>query len=263
MKTAKVRWFYWGVPIALIALGAAYYGFTANSYEVFAVKRGDIQEAVYGLGTVKSNKVYELKSGVTVTVMKLFVKEGDAVSRGQTLVKFDEGGASAPFPGVVTLLPFHEKENVFPQTPILRIEDLRDLYVELSLEQQGALRVRQGQNAKMSFESIRGSLIEGKVESVFPKADQFVVRIQSGELPEGVLPGMTADVAIQVGERKNVLLIPFAAVSNGRITVNQNGRKQKLNVKIGAVDGDWAEVKDSDLQEGAQVIVPKKVDSAR
>lgn len=41
------------------------------------IKRGAIIDSVYGIGTVQSNKIYQLKLGVVATIKELFVKEGD------------------------------------------------------------------------------------------------------------------------------------------------------------------------------------------
>lgn len=246
-----------GAVLLVAFLSFAY--FRSPASEQVEVRRGNIEEAVYGLGKVKSNKVFELKIGVASTLTKVFTREGEQVKSGQKLVFFSEGSTFfAPFDGTVTLLPFHEKENAFPQVPILRIEDLNDVYLEVTLEQQGALRVRGGQPVKLSFESITGTTVSGIVESVFPRDDQFVVRIRSERLPKGVLPGMTADVAIQVGKKANVLLVPLAAITNGRLILSSGGAQKKVDVKVGVVDGDWAEVLGDDMRIGDRVLVPKR-----
>ncbi|MEK6578910.1 MAG: efflux RND transporter periplasmic adaptor subunit [Bdellovibrionota bacterium] len=222
-------------------------------------KRGPIIEAVYGLGTVVAAKVFRVKVGVTLTIRKIFVREGDRVKAGTVLVSFGEANVQrAPFDGTVTAILFKEGENVFPQAPVLSLMNLEDLYVEVSLEQQGALRVRPGLKAVLSFESLRGQKFEGKVRSVFPNEGQFLVHIDIQKFPPGILPGMTADVAIEVERKSDALLVPVAAVVGGRIFINRNGKKEKVAVQLGTVDGEQAEVIGGDLSPGDQIFLQRK-----
>src|SRR3989338_7440611 len=56
------------------------------------IKRGSVIESVYGIGTVTATKSYQLKLGVTSTIRRLYVKEGDQVGKGQALVDLDGTG---------------------------------------------------------------------------------------------------------------------------------------------------------------------------
>ncbi len=223
------------------------------------IKTGDVQESIYGLGKVKSDRVFEFKLGIISGIRKAYVREGDSVTAGQKLLELD--GVQpllAPFDGVVVSRPFNERENVFPQVTILRLEDLKRRFVEVALEQQGALRVERGQLAKFSFESLRGQVFSGTVESIYPLHDQFFVRIRAESLPAEILPGMTADVAIEVGKKAAVLLIPVASVVGGKVTRVRGGKKEKVDVKIGISDGEWAEVESGDLRIEDKVLIPRK-----
>lgn len=219
---------------------------------------GEVTEAVYALGKVKSNRRYEVKLGVTSTVAKLHVREGESVKAGQRLVALDTGVVfKAPFDGTVTLINIYEGEIASPQAVILRMEDLKDRLIELSIEQEGALRIKKGQDARVSFESLRGEVLMGKVMALFPKGDEFIVDIEINNLGESILPGMTADVSIEIGKIKGTL-IPLKAIRNGTISVERDGRIRKVKVEVGLVDGLSAEVKDSDLQATDEVLVPKE-----
>ena len=127
----------------------------------------------------------------------------------------------------------------------------------MSLEQQGALRVKPGLPVRIVFESIRGEVLHGKIESVFPQNDEFLAHISVNGLGDNILPGMTADVAIEIGQKQDAMLIPLSAISNGRIRVQRDNKKMVIPVKIGNVDGSWAEVVDRNLLDTDLVIVKK------
>ena len=180
-------WILIGVGLALVAVGLLRRS-RSHVEKTIELKRGPIIEAVYGLGTVVSTKVFRLKTGVTSEVTRVFVREGEHVAKGASLLSLSEGGTfRAPWAGTVTAIPFREGENIFPQTSLITLMDLKDLYVEVALEQQGALRVRRGQKAVLSFEALRGKKLEGDVRSVFPSNDQFLVHIDVQSFPVGIL----------------------------------------------------------------------------
>jgi multidrug efflux pump subunit AcrA (membrane-fusion protein) len=222
-------------------------------------KIGPMVESVYGIGTVTARHTFQLKLGVSDTLQKLFIQEGDTVKKGQRLLSFmDNHVALAPFDGVVTELPFKEGESVFPQIPVLTLTDLKNPYVIVSLEQEGALKVRKDQTAILSFESLRNVRFQGTVSAIYPKDGQFLVNIEVPQMPEGALVGMTGDVAIQVESKDKVLQIPMVAVDKGMVTVLKNGLAKKVSVKLGAMDGTWAEVTDNSIQPTDTIILPGK-----
>ncbi len=254
-----MRRFVWVLVLGFVlGAGALVVMLTRGAHESVHPRRGAITEAIYGLGKVKTTHRFDVKIGFISTVRQLYVREGDQVKAGDRLIEFDSGVLfKAPFAGTVTLTTSQKGETSLPQVPIVRLEDLQDRYIEVSIEQQGALRVKPDQKVKISFESIRGQTLEGKVLTLFPREDEFLAHIEVANLPENVLPGMTADVSIEVGQIPDALLIPLSAVRGGYITVKKNGKKQKLHVDIGHVDGLWAEVRGSELTVEDEVLVLK------
>lgn len=223
------------------------------------IQKGAIVESVYGIGTVTATKSFQLKLGVTSTIQRLFIKEGDQVKRGQKLMDLDGVVFNAPFDGTVTLLPFKVGETVFPQSVILSIVDLQDRYALVTLEQQAALRVRRAQKAKLSFDSLRDESYDGLVEAIYSNDNNFFVRIGIGGLPPQILPGMTADVAIGISERRDALIVPVAAIEAGKVYVRRGLGTTAVAVKTGIVDGAKAEILEGDLREGERVVIRKKV----
>jgi multidrug efflux pump subunit AcrA (membrane-fusion protein) len=230
--------------------------YNRSQLTTIAPRRGPIIEAVYGIGTVTARRTYSLRIGVTSAIDRLYVREGDLVRAGEPLLKLREIPTFvAPYNGTVTSLAFSEGETVFPQIPILVLTDTVAPYLEVVLEQEGALRVRPGQQARFNLESLRGVRFDGTVHSIYPREGQFRVRIDAPDLPPEVLPGMTADVAIEVSRMEDALLIPVSALHAGRVSLLRGSRKLKIAVEIGSVDGEWAEVISGDIQSGDAIIV--------
>lgn len=255
---SKYKWWWFGGALLLVA-GVAISAFVVRNNQVEYVKPryGPIVEAIYGLGKVKTDRVYEVKLGVIKIVKRIYVREGMNVKRGDRLVSFDNDLVfTAPFSGTVTLVAFHENQSVFPQQPVVRVEDLNTKYIEVSLEQQGALRVRPGLPVRVVFESIRGEVLNGKVSAIFSRNEEFLAHIDV-PLADNILPGMTADVAIEVSHKDKALLVPLSAITDGRVRVRRDGKRKTVKLEIGSIDGNWAEVLGGDISVDDEILVPR------
>jgi len=257
----------WIFAVGLVVLAAAALAVRAARARAAAdaalsepLRKGTIQESVYGIGTVTANRSYQMKTGVTSTVLRLFVKEGDDVKKGARLVDLDGIGVlTSPFDGTVTSLSFKVGETVFSQSVVMTVTNLADRYVVVSLEQQAALRVARGMPVRLSVDSLRDQRFTGTVESVYSNGTDFLARIGASDLPARILPGMTADVAISIREKPDSLLIPVAALGADGVWVKRGGdAPRKVEIKTGIIDGAMAELVSGDLREGDRLVVAGK-----
>jgi macrolide-specific efflux system membrane fusion protein len=220
------------------------------------IKKGTIAETVYGIGTIVANRSLQIRPGQISHIDRYFCKEGDFVKRGDPLVSVDNVTSRAPFAGTITSLPFKIGENVYAQGAILTLTDLADRYMTVSLEQQGALRIKVGQKVKMSFDTIREESYDGLVEAVYSSDSNFLARIDVSRLPARILPGMNADVAIVIRTLENVLLIPVAALIDNKVWVKHGNAVPKIvSLQTGIIDKDVAEVLGGDLAEGDRLLI--------
>ncbi|OGI07575.1 MAG: hypothetical protein DKM50_01230 [Candidatus Margulisiibacteriota bacterium] len=219
------------------------------------VRRGTIAQAVYGIGTIDADRSVELKTAVTSIIRNIYVREGQQVSTGDRLVELqDVTVLKAPFGGTVTSLPYNVGETVFAQSIVAALVDFSNLYVTVSLEQQAALPVRNGQKANLSFDGMRGKSYRGTVVAVYSRKEEFLVRINMETLPPRVLPGMTADVAIIIAEHSDALLIPVAALEGKEVEVRGKGREK---ITTGLVDGAYVQVVSGNIAEGDRLWISR------
>lgn len=219
--------------------------------------RGDVVEAVYGLGVVESEDIFHARAAIVSSVKEFYVAEGQDVQKGQALFISDQGSVTrAPFAGRITDIPISIGENLFPQTTVLTLVNLDSLFLSVSLEQQGAMRIKTGLKAEISFEFFRNQKFTGEIITIYPRDDQFIAKVKIAQWPQGVLPGMTADVAFEVARKINTVLVPSNAIANGHLVIKRDGKKQKLAVKIGLVDQENAEVLSPELNVSDEIILP-------
>lgn len=258
MKHLKL-WIGVSALILVLSFSGTYFFLRSNKYSWVHPKRGPLVEAVYGLGKVRPERKYEVKLAIMTNVNRLYVKEGDEVEKNAPLIQFNNTAIfRAPFAGLVTQVTYNEAETALPQTVALRLEEIADMYIEVSLEQEGALRVKKGLEAYVIFESLRGERFSGEVSALYPKDDEFLAHIKVDGLPKNVLPGMTADTSIVISKQENVLMVPISAVMNGQLTLKKDSRKVKIPVKLGGVNGQWAEIIEGDITIDDEVLIKKE-----
>ena len=207
--------------------------------------RGSITEAIYGLATLESDDTFRYRPAVTSLVKRVLVKEGQPVKKGDLLLTLGEGPAiRTPISGVVTELPAREKETCFPNVPLITVMNLKDLELSITLEQASALRVKPAQKVRVQLEGMKGAPLTGLVRTIYPKEGQFTIRVRldPNDRLGNALPGMTADTAIEVGEKADALLIPLRALNQGTLLIRRGGRKLKSKPDTGLQSSEFIEV---------------------
>ena len=115
----------------------------------------------------------------------------------------DEMEIKAPFDGSVGRLNVHPGDWVTPGQLILAMVDLKHMQVETTdLSERDVVKVKTGQPVKVFVKAL-GVEVTGKVAQIAPMADTlggdvvYKTIITLGEIPVGLLPGMSADVKYQ------------------------------------------------------------------
>jgi HlyD family secretion protein len=163
-------------------------------------------------------------------------------------------------------------DRVTASQGLITIPEVQRMVVETSVREADVHRVRAGQTATVHLDAFPGVALEGRVARVGTLAraatdrafedKRFDVMVELAGAPGELRPEMTARVEVLVGERKDVLLVPVAALfERGGVMVCHRrtafGTETRA-VEVGDTDDQWVEVK-SGLEEGDRVAL---VDSA-
>lgn len=235
-----------------------------NGEKAVKPKVEPVSESIYGLGTVKTDKSYNVRFGMNTIIRKLYVREGDIVKRDSPLVMNDSSlVAKSPFPGIVTSVSYLEGELAPAGQPIVGISGTSSMYIKVSLDQDSIILVKKGQAVEISFEKKRNEKITGRVSSVYMADDEFLVRIDCDVFPEWILPGMTCDTAILIGRKDNAILIPSKAINNSSVEIKRNGSRKVVKIEYRAVDENWSEVTDGGILPDDLVYIKEKPSSGK
>jgi RND family efflux transporter MFP subunit len=148
---------------------------------------------------------------------------------------------SAPIAGQVMEKRINLGEMAMPGQPVLRIEDNRNLRLEVTLQEQDILQVQTGKRVTVRIDAMPGRDIKGTVAQVVPAADvrthSFLVKV---DIPaeKGLITGMYGKALFSTGKRQAILVPRSAVVEMSGITgvyiVGADGRAAFQMVQLGA-----------------------------
>ncbi|MGW0804581.1 efflux RND transporter periplasmic adaptor subunit [Nonomuraea sp. NPDC002799] len=126
-------------------------------------------------------------------------------------------------------------------------------------------KLKQGQEATVTFDALPGVTASGEVTQIQPVAAtsnnvvQYPVTVTFTKVPSQVRLGQTATVEVVTGQAENVVTVPSTAVSTSggqtAVTVLKNGRQTRTPVEVGVQGTALTEIK-SGVSEGDQIVPP-------
>jgi len=168
----------------------------------------------------------------------------------------------APQSGVVANLKIRQGFYVKPDSTIMSIGSLAQVWVDAEVFERQASEVATGLPVTMTLDYLPGKKWDGVVDYVYPTLDTKTrtlgVRLRFANDRELLKPGMFAQVVIRLNSAKKYLLVPREAVirtgrSNRVVLALGDGRFKAINVKVGLFNERSSEIL-SGLQEGDKVV---------
>jgi HlyD family secretion protein len=166
----------------------------------------------------------------------------------------------APIDGTVSAIAGAVGQQLPSGTPFVTLVTLQNLQVTAQVNEADVGKVTIGDPVKFTVSAFPGKTFTGAVTQIQPTGTttsnvvSFAVTSSIGSAGGTALyPGMTATVTVTTDERKDVLLVPTAAIANGAVRVLQDGQPAQVKVTTGLSDGANTEVV-AGLQDGQAVV---------
>tara|TARA_R110002072_G_scaffold7503_2_gene40679 strand:- start:442473 stop:443639 length:1167 start_codon:yes stop_codon:yes gene_type:complete len=286
-------------------------------------------------GSVETKQNLVVTSEMGGILQRVYVKEGDKVSKGQLLAKVDDGGMSqqlaqmqvqadlakttfdrqkrlwdqkigseiqylqaksnyeaqqeainsmkqqlgkfvirAPFSGTIDDVITEQGSVVSPgQTPILRVVNLSDMYIQTDVPETYITNVTKGKDVEVQF-PVLSKTMDAKIRQtgdfINPENRTFKVEIAVPNKDKDIKPNLTARLRINDYTNNEAILIPQSIISENAegeqyiyVLENQEDEKavaKRVIIKTGQSQGDVIEVLeglkagDSIIQEGARSV---------
>lgn len=170
----------------------------------------------------------------------------------------------APISGVVASRSIKTGNFVQINSPIIRIVDTSHLEATLNVPERELATLKAGLPVQMQVDAMPGKVFPGKVARVAPVVDSGsgTFRVICSFDGGGVLqPGMFGRLRIDYDNRADALVVPRAALLDDEgdpaVFVVRGKKVSRVPVKLGYLDGAWAEIR-SGIKLGEQVVVAGK-----
>lgn len=167
----------------------------------------------------------------------------------------------APFDGVIGLRGISEGDYLTSGQDIVFLVNSNPIKLEFRIPEIYLSEVAVGQSVDVSVDAFRGEVFNGKVYAIAPEVDvggrSFMVRAQIPNDDNRLVPGLFAQVVLELERKEDALLIPEAALmpagDKQYVYRIEDGKAVRTEVALGMREGDQVEVL-SGLEPGAQVI---------
>jgi HlyD family secretion protein len=248
--------------------------------------RSDIQKEQYKLALEEAELKYrQLASQLDLLDQRQAAEwriaeigqDGQVRHRNRHRADLDRFTVKAPRNGQVILRSLYKNgeqqqvrlgDEVYPGMVFMKVVDLSSLQVDSSVNQTDAEYVRLGQKAVVRFDAYPGLEVGGTVQAVgmmagYNRRPNYYVRSVPVRIAiEGsdprVIPDLTANADVVIGEQEDALLIPREAVqeSGGKsiVLVKQGDSMEAREVTLGQSSNTQVSVL-SGLQAGDQIAI--------
>jgi membrane fusion protein (multidrug efflux system) len=123
----------------------------------------------------------------------------------------------APFAGRLGIRQIDVGQYLAPGTPVVTLQSLDPIFVDFSLPQQDVAKVNVGQKVGVRVDTYADQVFAGTISAINAKVDPATrnvqVRATIGNPDRRLLPGMFANVTIDVGQPQNYITLPKTAVT--------------------------------------------------
>lgn len=170
----------------------------------------------------------------------------------------------APISGVVASRSIKTGNFVQINTPIMRIVDTSRLEAVLNVPERELATLKAGLPVTLAVDALPGQTFKGTVDRVSPVVDSGsgTFRVVASFEGGGVLkPGMFGRIRVDYDQRADALVVPREALlddeSDPAVYVVREKKAVRVPVKLGYLDGEWAEVR-AGVREGEPVVTAGK-----
>ena len=251
-------------------------GANAETQTILA-RNADVGDARAAVGQAQANVRAAIANGGNNTVKQQNVAKAlQAVTQAKALVAYgnaemDKSFIRSPISGTVLQLAAQQGETVsagLATQTLLIVADLKRLEVDAFVDETDIGKIIIGQSAKCTVSAFPGKTFSGSIVKIASGSTiqqavvTYDVTVRIDDPSHQLKPDMTANVIIQTGHLKDVVLVPAVAVqlgpSGSTVNVLKDVKGQQemvaVPVKTGGTDGLNMEVL-SGLKEGDTIVL--------
>ena len=191
---------------------------TTNAYNINTAQTQLI--AAQGASTKAEEEFSKLKAPARIEDVDYYQAQ---VSQGEAqvnllIVQIGEATLKSPVDGQVVAISKRAGEVVSPGEAIIGLLPNDPFEITVNIYEEDIVKVKIDNPVEIKLTAFPGVIFAGKVISIEPSEKMvndvvyYKTTIGFNDPPDGLRPGMTADVSIKTAERKDVLALPLKAI---------------------------------------------------
>jgi len=173
----------------------------------------------------------------------------------------------SPVDGQIVEVNKREGEIVQPvlQDIVIAVLPAASYEISVDIYEEDIVKIEVGDLVDISLVAFPNQIFKGKVVNIDPVEKiiegvvYYEVTVDFDQIPDGLKPGMTADLTIKTASKENVLLVPDDAIQkkDGKniVQVFRNNQIEEREVEIGLESSDNIVEIISGLTEGEKVLI--------
>jgi len=293
------------IVIAVLLAGGGWYAYKKQAgskqprYRSVQAEVQDLSEVVDTTGVIAPENRVEIQPSASGRIEEILADEGETIKAGEVLALMSSSDRVAildaaraagddqynqwketykpikiisPISGTLILRNVVEGQTVNSGDVLFAISD--KLLVAASLDESDVGRVKPGQKATIVLDAYPDKVVRGTVFKILDEGTiksnvvTYTVKIRPESVPSFFRSQMTANIKIAISSRKNILLLPAAAVTTNPqgetavIKELKDGQPVYSKVETGQNEGDQVEIL-SGLEAGEKVYYLAKSYSAQ
>ena len=169
----------------------------------------------------------------------------------------------APFDGTVITKKVIEGERIKPGTPLLKIADLKNLWLDADIYEYELSKIKVGSEADIKFNYLPGKTFKSRVSFIYPTLDAKTrtvkVRIDLPNYKDELKPAMFAAILIHGRDLGIYPVVPEEAIirsglKNILILALGDGKFRPVDVELGNYSDGFYQVL-SGINEGDKIVI--------
>jgi RND family efflux transporter MFP subunit len=167
----------------------------------------------------------------------------------------------APFNGLVMRKDFEVGDLPGPDNTLVWLAGDNGLWITADVDEEDIPRLGLGQEILVKADAFPGQVFHARLDVITPKGDpvekSYRVRVR---LPADTVlkVGMTVEINVITDRREDVMLVPTAALVDGRLWLVRDGRATLVPVETGIKGNDKTEIRSPLSPDDAIILVPPK-----
>ena len=233
------------------------------TYDEYTATTGTISNSLSFTGSLALRDSATYTASGSATVRNGYVAEGDAVKKGDKLVRLSSGTTfTADFDGRVNLVSVKAGDEVAAGDTVIQIADFDHMQVSFRIDEYDIGDVQVGERCTVTATATE-KVFESAVESINYISSStgnvaYYTATANVDVDGGVYPGMQVTVSIPQEEAANVVVLKADALSftleNQAFVykMKEDETLEEVQVEVGVSNGNYVEIK-SGLQAGETV----------